>query len=494
MKNMLAFAITITLWNMGAANNAAAVDDPWADQVVEYHPGPNALLTDPAKAVGTPQGGGPSTPNNAGVVSLGGPGGYIVLKFNTPVTDDPDNPMGLDCIVYSNAFWVGGNPQVKFQEPAIIEISEDVNGNGIPDDPWYLIPGSRDFPYVPFPAVSEPPGQSNSDSAPYLLAGSIRNPNLFDANLSNDNTEYNWGYAEMNPTLSPYLDNYVRPDDPQTVGMTRRCGGGDAFDIAWAVDAQGHPAGIKQFHFIRLTAFISRTFGALGTASPEIEAVAAVARAIDSDDDGILDDYEIRVAGADPFRRGSTILALEIPPIEGGSPPGTLLGVAEDSRGTKLRLYADQQRTDEDRAYSVKVDILEPPEPGAPLPAPNLIKSGCVREIVSSEMDFVAAGIQPAEVVIHYRPEDIAGLDEAGLEPYLSGGGAYTQSGISDVQVNPAALRRSVSPGLDSGPRRHRFARGSPGGDRPNRRAAGQRHRRSREHGKCNQRPGPRSG
>ena len=414
-------------------------EDPWADAVVHYAPGLGALLKDSSKAVGEPLGGGPSTPNNDGVVSLGGQGGVLALRFNTPVADDPDNPFGLDCIVYSNAFWTGGNPQVKFQEPAIIEISEDVNGNGIPDDPWYLIPGSRAFPYVPFPEVTEPTGQSNSETDPYLLAGNIRNPNLFDADPGNDNEEYNWGYCEMTPSVTPYLDNYVRPDDPHIVGLTPRSGGGDAFDIAWAVDAEGNPAGLTRFHFIRITSFISRNFGALGTASPEIDAVADVAPNIDTDCDGILDEYEARVAGTDPLRRESTLLPLEIPPLEGGSPPGTLLGTAEDERGTKLRLYAAQQRTEAGRAYSVKVDILESAAPDFPLPQPDLVKSGCVREVVSSESDFVGAGIQAAEVTLHYRSEEIAGLDEDGLQPYLFAGGAYTQSGISEVQVNAPA-------------------------------------------------------
>jgi hypothetical protein len=96
----------------------AVAEGPWADSVVEYQPGPDALLKNSAQALGEPRGGGPAIPNNSATVSLGGPGGSLTLKFNTPVEDDPLNPLGLDCIVYSNAFWTGGNPQVKFQEPA----------------------------------------------------------------------------------------------------------------------------------------------------------------------------------------------------------------------------------------------------------------------------------------------------------------------------------------------------------------------------------------
>lgn len=414
-------------------------EDPWADSVVQYTEGPNALLKDPAKTLGAPVGGGPATPNNTSLVSLGGRGGSLTLRFNTPVEDDPANPFGLDCIVYANAFWVGANPQVKFQEPALIEISEDTNANGLADDAWYLIPGCRGYAYSPFPSVDEPPGQANSRTDPFLLAGNITNPNLYDTDTGNDSTEYNWGYAEMTPTMTPYLDNYVRPDDPLAIGITPRSGGGDAFDIAWAVDSGGNPAPITRFHFIRLTSFISRTLGALGTASPEIDAVADVAPDIDADADGILDDYELRVAGTDPTRAESTVLPLEIPPLEGGSPAGTLLGTAQDADGNKLRLYSSGQRTADGRAYNVLVDILHPTAPTGNLPGTGLVKSGAVVQITSSQSDWVAAGVAPAEVVIHYTSGDIAGLDESSLTPYRFNQGTYDQTGITGIQVNAAA-------------------------------------------------------
>ena len=213
----------------------ALAEDPWADSVVDYSPvAVPSGYDDAEKALGAPVGAGPTYPSNSSIVSLGAQGGAIILAFNSPVTDDPSNPMGLDCIVYSNCFWVAGNPQYKFQEPGLIEISEDANSNGQPDDPWYLIPGSRGFAYDPFPWRSEPDGLDNIAPNPSdCLAGNIRNPN-------GNNVEYNWGYCEMTPTRELYLDNYVRPDDPTEVGFTPRSGGGDAFDIAWAVDSSGN--------------------------------------------------------------------------------------------------------------------------------------------------------------------------------------------------------------------------------------------------------------
>ncbi len=423
---------------------AARAEDPWADAVMQYSPGPGASApyVDPSKTLGPPTGLGPTLPNNSGVVSLGGVGGSLTLRFATPVTDDPANPMGLDCIVFSNCFWNGGSPQRKFQEPALIEISEDVNGNGLADDPWYLIPGSRAFPYSPFPAVVEPAGLDNLSPHPItLLGGNITNPNALDADPSNDALEYAWGYAEMTPTQMPYLDNYVRPDDPWKVGLSPRSGGGDAFDIAWAVDVDGNPASLTRFHFIRLTSFVDRSMPGLGVVSPEIDAVADVAPEIDSDGDGILDEYETRVAGTDPFRRENTVLPLEIPASEGGGGNGALLGTARDDRGAQIRFFAGAARSNPARAFHATVDILAPPAPEGTLPDATLLPSAVVRTFQSSTPDFVAEGIQPAEITLQYQAAEIAGLEESALQPYRLHNHAYVQDGLSSIECNAAVNR-----------------------------------------------------
>jgi hypothetical protein len=420
---------------------AFAQDDPWADAVLSYSPvSPISGYDVPARILGAPLGGGPTVPNNDAVVTLGNPSGRIVVSFHTPVEDDPLNPMGLDCIVYCNGFWVGGDPQRKWQEPAIIEISRDANNNGLADETWYLIPGSRNFAPMPFPVVIEPPGYDNlPPQSPTLLAGMVRNANFTDANPFNDSLEYNWGYAEMTPAALPYLDNYMRPDDPFSVGITSRSGGGDAFDIAWAVDSTGAPANISEFHFLRLTSLVSRNLAGLGTASPEIDAVADVAPNVDTDNDGILDDYEIRVSDTDPLRPESTVLPLEIPALEGGSPAGTLLGSVEDATGTRLRLFSAGPRTATSRRYNLIVDLLAPTDPGGPLPVGGLIKSGSVRQIISSENDFLAANIQAAHITITYTAGEIAGLEETALQPFRWNAGAYTADGITTVSRNATA-------------------------------------------------------
>lgn len=399
----------------------ADADDPWADSVLDYTSiMPVSGFTDPAKALGAPVGGKISQPDNSSVVSLGVPRASITLKFDTPVTDDANNPFGLDFIVYANAFWVAGNPQRKFQEPAVVEISEDINANGVADDPWYFIPGSRGLSLTGglTPIVSEPDGLDNS-SNPLHLGGNILNPNGTDE-------EFNWGYAEMTPTVQPYLDNYVRPDNPFEVGLTPGSGGGDAFDIAWAVDTLGMPANLTQFHFVRITTLVDRFMFGLGPLTSEVDAVADVAPKIDTDGDGILDAFESDVAGTDPSRRESTVLALEIPAVFGGSPNGTELGTAEDADGNAITLVSSGERTGATRAFNMTTDITSPADPGGALPGGRL-KSAAFRQFVASESDFVAAEIQPARFTIYYHPLDIAGLDENGLDVFRFTGSGWTQ-------------------------------------------------------------------
>ena len=414
----------------------AEAEDPWADVVVSSNAlDPVSGFTTVEHLLGEPIGGSVYAASNSKTYSIGRPGpvpgSYLLLQFNTPIEDHPDNLMGYDFIVYSNSFWAGGNPYRKWCEPALIEISEDINANGVPDDPWYVIPGSR-----------------NLDRS--VLPEGILNPNPpLAGNVLNSNTngkEYDWGYAELTPTLQKYLDSFMRPDDPFTVGLTDGSGGGDAFDIRWAVpvDETGVPEGISRFHFLRISAFINMTDSVLGYVSPEINGVSTVARDVDTDGDGILDDYEIRVADTDPERPESTVLALEIPQEYGGSPAGTLLGEAADAQGNAIALVSQGIRSGL-RSYNCRVDIADVEDPAPGTDIPGLLKSGAIRNYLSSESDFEAAQVQDARLTLAYTSSEIAGLDEAGMQPFRYDGSQFTRDGITsvtrDMEINQVTFR-----------------------------------------------------
>ncbi len=303
MKNKLpsmclVFSVVIAIGNGSvgkpkpqALDSSGAVDLPsvFATVVFDYQPGEGQFVNDPnfndpLRALGAPIGGGTADPDESKLVTLGDHGGSITLGFDTTVWDDPLNPLGLDAIVFGNAFYLGGNPNLRFGEAGIIEIALDVNGNGLPDDAWFLIPGSD---------LWDPQQQQRGGF--YLLPD---DPYAFPPilNLHTDGTEAFGGYGDMTPVLllgdldgNNLVDDpnlvaelfYTVPDDPFLVGVSMGSGGGDAFDIAWAVDpATNEPVHLAGFDFIRVSTGADGDAGQFGEVSTEIGGVAMVSRRV----------------------------------------------------------------------------------------------------------------------------------------------------------------------------------------------------------------------
>lgn len=315
----------------------AAGQTPFASRVIDYSPAPgqwvnDALFNVATAALGGPFPGGLPESEDAIIVTLGGFGGSITLGFDHRVQDDPLNPFGMDAIVFGNAFWSGGDPNFHWAECATIEISLDENDNGLADDVWYLIPGS----HIPNPGEQWRMATWDDDVAdvtyPPDLASWIPSGNfgtwttqayelpveLFGApvvvNPSGDSgVEGIFGYAEYSPTLllgdtdangsvdDPAIapeEFYTVPDDPLTVGISPGAGGGDAFDIVWAIDPDTMlPANLPGFDFIRLTTAIDIIAGGFGEKSAEIDAVADAAPdpTGDADADGDIDLEDLAV-------------------------------------------------------------------------------------------------------------------------------------------------------------------------------------------------------
>jgi len=307
--------------------------DPWADYVVEFnqtigqHVG-NPQFSDPQKSLGPPSGAGTSMQNNSSVVSLG-QGGHIVLGFDQPVLDDSLNPEGYDFIVFGNAFWLSGDPHLnKFIEPAYVEIARDIDQNQQYqpeiDGPFYLL---------------LPPSTAPTDLRPTQIGGGYSS-----IGDTGDTITSLGGYADISPTLilgdldgdnedtiaMDPVDFYTVPDrhsdpfDTSTWVIDPGSGGGDAFDIKWAVEVSHYqdtaafiaasvwgsdtdqyyspilgtpipildqygqpvPANIDRFTFIRIVDAVPDDFqGLWGDIDSEIDAVADVAPA----------DFELKV-------------------------------------------------------------------------------------------------------------------------------------------------------------------------------------------------------
>lgn len=117
----------------------------YANNVYEYLPAPGQYINELATAGFTP---GITTKqkaeeyahkrlNNKLFVSLGGWGGYIIVGFDHSIKNSGGN---YDFAIQGNAF---NSANGGSNEPGIVYVMQDTNGNGQPDDEWYELRGSQ---------------------------------------------------------------------------------------------------------------------------------------------------------------------------------------------------------------------------------------------------------------------------------------------------------------------------------------------------------------
>jgi len=181
--------------------------------------------------------------NARGLVSLGGWGGYITFGFDHPV----ENKEGKDLQILGNAFLMAGNTAYGSSEPGIVLVSRDDNNNGFPDDKWYELKG----------CLYDDPGTQHNFSRTYTREGdTLQNPfhkhpyypqwitadhyTLRGARLAQQ-TEKIKGQNVQRILEYGYVDNKPNIDVE-----------GTSFDIAWAVDADGHSVSLPTIDFIRV--------------------------------------------------------------------------------------------------------------------------------------------------------------------------------------------------------------------------------------------------
>ncbi len=269
-----------------------------ANRLFEYRPAPGQFINNPN--IGTPEAAEKILFTDNNLVSLGAWGGYIVLGFERPVKNHPDNPYGIDFTIFGNAF--SGS-----SEPGIVWVMKDENGNGLPDDTWYQIAGSSYFhpktvhgyqvtwfrqadgsaiwkdnlgktgtllknefhlqAYYPDPKFfNDYPSDSVSFSGSLLGHSSLKmNGQIVLPSLA-------FGYADNQPVIrgvSPSI-----PDNPYTPNV-REGAGGDPIDISWAVDSRGNYVDLDEIHFVKIVTGALSELGILGEISTEVGSVVA---------------------------------------------------------------------------------------------------------------------------------------------------------------------------------------------------------------------------
>ncbi|MGN0629669.1 MAG: hypothetical protein ACI4IW_08600 [Oscillospiraceae bacterium] len=255
-------------------------------------------------------------------ISLGNFGGYITYYYEDAIEDDPNNPYGIDFIVYGNS-----NGGSGFSEPGQVYVSED-------GENWYALAGSRHFDdetewnrtvtyskedgkfYAesdgekkemknfsdPLPtAANYPLHFKDGEDVSSITASGVWLPCLRNKGDSDGTAFPEWGYADVKLTCAnsygtgtvASISGYARnPYWPQPdYGSNYRNDyvldvyefGGDGMDLAWAVDENGQPVTFANgIHYIKIqTASLGLSGAGVGEKSTEVNCLAR-AKANDS--------------------------------------------------------------------------------------------------------------------------------------------------------------------------------------------------------------------
>ena len=207
-------------------------------------------------------------------VTLGSFGGYLTFHFAQPVRN----------MAHSTDFKVFGNAMAGGSEPGIVQVSVDVNGNGLPDDEWYELQGSADtdsiglvrYGYsityhidslhdIPWTDIDGLQGVVPRNayhkqeyfplwlSSPITLKGTLLPPNGYNSST----TGQHWVLQSLR---YGYVDNVPNTDVE-----------GNSFDLDWAVyPVTRTPVHLSHADFIRVYCAQRQVCGWLGETSTEI--------------------------------------------------------------------------------------------------------------------------------------------------------------------------------------------------------------------------------
>lgn len=225
-------------------------------------------------------------------VSLGAWGGYIVVGFDHSITSGSGQ---YDFAIQGNAFFNAGTEKGGSNEPGIVYVMQDVNGNGLPDDEWFELRGSetgsantyQDYevtyyrPVAPRMPVQWTDNYGNTGSIDYLInfhrqdfyypqwiiadSYTLRGTRLTDHTTQDpttgfwDNSCFAWGYADNMGN-----DNLDGAD--AVTGAGQRNG----FKIANAMLPDGTPVQLQYIDFIKVQTGVQSKAGWLGEVSTEV--------------------------------------------------------------------------------------------------------------------------------------------------------------------------------------------------------------------------------
>ena len=283
-RKLLASSAVVALLIVSCAKNESltyyqpriAVDSSHAtvSKILEYNPAPGQQVN--KDGVGTR-----STAYSLAYdssfshyVTLGAWGGSITFKFDHSV----QNLDGADLGIYGNCAFAG------WDEPGIVMVSQDINNNGIADDPWYELAGSQydsastihDYKvtYYNKGNQADVKWKDNKGNAGAILFNQYGSSNFYP--LANANIDYSkfedsivFEGERLRPTLGPgpyagynandisalgwwgYTDSYSTGFGPLQMD-NYKMNGYNSVDISWARDKNGSKANLTYIDFVKV--------------------------------------------------------------------------------------------------------------------------------------------------------------------------------------------------------------------------------------------------
>ncbi|WP_447642923.1 MULTISPECIES: hypothetical protein [Chitinophagaceae] len=207
-------------------------------------------------------------------VTLGAWGGSVTFKFDHSV----QNLDGADLAIYGNCAFEG------WDEPGIVMVSQDLNNNGIADDPWYELAGSQydsastnhnyKVTYYNTGNGKDVVWKDNEGNTGSILFNNFGFTNFYPLNGANVNYDkfkdsISFEGAILRNTLGPgayagfnanntsglgwwgYADSYTDGSSTNK-NDNYKVNGYNPFDIGWARDKNGNKVTLQYIDFVKV--------------------------------------------------------------------------------------------------------------------------------------------------------------------------------------------------------------------------------------------------
>ena len=292
MRKMNYYLLTLAVLASVVITEASAqsLNSPYLNKVYEYVPAPGQFINtmpewedgDDAEAMAAKC---TELLSDEGMICLGGFGGYVTFGFDHPVVNVAGE---YDLYIRGNAFAATGMTDAGSSEPGIVMVSQDTNGNGLPDDEWYELSGSADIDSIgkvvynysiTYKYAGEKkaiPWTDNQGGKGAMVRNAYHDQEYFPAWLTGEGTLTFTGTllprnmykdGETGQFIMKFLRYGYVDNQPNTVNNQKNeaC----FFNLDWAVDQDRQPVKLSQVDFVRVYCAMNQINGLLGETSTE---------------------------------------------------------------------------------------------------------------------------------------------------------------------------------------------------------------------------------